>query len=111
VRWPSVHFWGWAFAWLRFPIFFALVFPAALITELIEHLTGLSLSFIWAFVVLMFVWAVADFAILACPRCGRYVYMRNAFFVNAMWPVRRCSKCDLDLKRFHPFDKRARSAD
>tara|TARA_R110002051_G_scaffold92705_1_gene162432 strand:+ start:280 stop:615 length:336 start_codon:yes stop_codon:yes gene_type:complete len=111
MRWPSVHFWGWAFAWLRLPAFFALLFPAAGITAFIESATGRPFSFFWTFFGLLIVWGVADFAILACPRCGRYAYIRNAYLMNSMWPPRRCSKCDLDLKQFHPFDKRARSTD
>jgi len=111
MRWPSVHFWGWVLAWANFPIFFGLLFLAGWITDLAEWITGGPVDAIWVMPTLLIGFALVEFAILACPRCGRYIYMRNSRFMNSLWPVRRCSKCSLDLKRFHPFDKRARGAD
>ena len=43
-----------------------------------------------------------------CPRCGVSAYWRSAWRWSNAWPVKHCSKCDLDLSKFHPFDSRAK---
>ena len=97
--------------WANFPIFFGLLFASDWLADRLTLALGLKVNAIWLFPVLLIVLGVAEMAALSCPRCRRYVYMRGSLFINSMWPPRRCSKCGLDLKRFHPFDKRARAAD
>lgn len=111
MSWPSVHFWGWVLAWANFPIFFGMLFLSGWLADLIAEVLGRPVDLLWVLPVVLIGVVIAEFKVLACPRCGRYVYMRNSMFMKSMWPVRRCSKCSLDLKRFHPFDKRARAAD
>ena len=33
--------------------------------------------------------------LIACPRCGKSLFMRG--FVSVPWPARRCSRCGIDL--------------
>jgi uncharacterized protein (DUF983 family) len=43
----------------------------------------------------LIVGSVGSFMI-ACPRCGRSVFLRR-FMFGAPWPNRACSKCRTDL--------------
>lgn len=56
-------------------------------------------SMVWLMVPLQIAWllyfGVKGF-IIACPRCGRSVFMRGTFW-SVPWPARNCGKCGRDL--------------
>ena len=43
-----------------------------------------------------------------CPRCGTSAFWHSGTRWSNGWPSKHCSKCDLDLRKFHPFDSRAK---
>ena len=106
MRWPSVYLWGWFMLPGRFLILFGALAIAAITADFLvwKH------TFEWTLVLTFLGLAAVSLALTACPRCGRNVYQRSRWFSNNLWPVSKCSKCGLDLKRFSPFDKRAKIA-
>lgn len=106
MRWPSVYLWGWFMLPGRFLVLFGALAIAAITADFLpwKH------AFEWTLVLAFLGLAAVSLALTACPRCGRNVYQRSGWFSNNLWPVSKCSKCGLDLKRFSPFDKRAKIA-
>ena len=49
--------------------------------------------------------------LVECPRCGTSAYWHSGTRWSNAWPEKQCSKCDLDLRDFHPFDSRAKRGD
>ncbi|HRO32541.1 MAG TPA: hypothetical protein PLQ03_03930 [Brevundimonas sp.] len=106
MRWPSVYFWG----WFMLPGRFLILFGALAIAAATANVLPWQHTFEWTLVPTLLGFAVLGWALTACPRCGRNVYQRSFWFLNDLWPVSRCSKCGLNLKRFSPFDRRAKIA-
>jgi len=46
-----------------------------------------------------------------CPRCKTSAFRHSGTRWNNAWPMKHCSKCDLDLRKYHPFDSRAKRDD
>ncbi|MBF7014682.1 hypothetical protein QUC32_06720 [Novosphingobium resinovorum] len=50
----------------------------------------------FAFGLLWFVVGGVRSFMIACPNCGRSLFIRHGF-ISVLWPPKRCSKCDLNL--------------
>lgn len=55
--------------------------------------TFLAVSFL---VVVWFLYFGVGSLLIACPQCGRSVFVRG-FGLSAPWPARQCGKCGRDL--------------
>lgn len=104
MRWPSVYLWGWFMVPGRFLVLVGALASAYLASNLLPWRHVFEWSMILSFLAL----AAVTMALTACPRCGRNIYQRSGWWSNNLWPVSKCSKCGLDLKRFGPFDGRAK---
>jgi hypothetical protein len=64
--------------------------------------------FVACFIPTLIVVGLAAYKLVDCPRCGVSAYWHSGKRWSNAWPEKHCSKCDLDLRRFHPFDSRAK---
>ncbi|WP_156500448.1 hypothetical protein [Croceicoccus bisphenolivorans] len=52
----------------------------------------------WIVLPLLLIWVIAfgvRSLLIACPRCGKSIFMRGMWSV--FWPAKTCSRCGLDL--------------
>lgn len=109
MRWPSVYL----FAWLYGTIGMLLIFVFIGI-PMFAFANGLSEA--WRLPAMLTAGAVwlclggSMFYFPACPRCGRSPYLRGKglFGSFSSIPKSRCDRCDLNLRKFGLFDRRAK---
>ena len=105
MRWPSVYAWG----WIMVPGVFAILFGSVAIAAFVAgNLPSIPHLFPWVMGISFIGLGAVSMVLLACPRCGRNAYQRSGWFSNTMWPVSKCSRCGLDLRKFSPLDRRAK---
>ncbi|HYC68049.1 hypothetical protein [Brevundimonas sp.] len=110
MRWPSVYIWGWVMGLPGLVLCFfgslALAFAAEGLME--RFYLSIDVSFLLIFAPLLITVTFTAMKVVDCPRCGVSAYWHSAHRWGNAWPARRCSKCDLDLRKYHPFDSRAK---
>ncbi len=106
MRWPSVYVWGWVMLPGRLVILFGSLAIAGFVAGLFPTIPNL---FVWVMFPTFIGLAAVSFALLACPRCGRNAYQRSGWRSNDLWPASKCTRCGLDLKKFAPLDRRAKT--
>ena len=108
MDWPSVRLIAWWSGLLGLVWFGLSILLAVYLGHWLDERFGVSGdAFQYVFLVAFLAGGGVLIALTACPRCGRNAHSRGSYF-DSFWPVRTCSKCGLDLRRFHPFDKRAK---
>ena len=110
MRWPSVYFWGW---FMGIPglllCFVGSLYLAGAESMIVERVLGSSdIPFVAYFAVTLIVVGFAAYKLVDCPRCATSAYWHSGTRWSNAWPEKRCSRCDLDLRKFHPFDSRAK---
>ncbi|MEJ6790932.1 hypothetical protein BrevBR_15420 [Brevundimonas sp. BR2-1] len=104
MRWPSVYVWG----WIMLPGRLFILIGAVVFAGLLQLMFPETNIFPWAVFASFVALAAVSLMLTACPRCWRSVYQRSQWRANTLWPVSECSRCGLDLKKFGPFDRRAK---
>ena len=110
MRWPSVYCWGW---FMGIPgLLLCFVGSIALAIgemTLVARLFGSpGIPFVAYFGPTLIVVGLAAYRLVDCPRCGVSAYWHSGKRWSNGWPEKQCSKCDLDLRKYHPFDSRAK---